>query len=192
MKHRRLLGIVAFLSAGGWLSATMAPRLTIEELVERSDLIVEGRCLRTWSAWDAPTQFVWTHTEIQVWDSLKGDVLRTVVVSEPGGAIDGVEMSIDGVPRYRPGEDVVAFLYRTPIGLLRSRGLGQGKFRVVAGPAGGVLRVQAELEGAAIVEPAGAVRPAGTGLQRLQGTPLQEFKSRVRGLIARRAKGDGR
>ncbi|MBI3696147.1 MAG: hypothetical protein HY238_15080, partial [Acidobacteria bacterium] len=61
----------------GWLClaatapATMVPRFTLEQIVERSERIVDGRCLRSWSAWDAGHQFIWTHYEIQIAEPLK-------------------------------------------------------------------------------------------------------------------------
>ena len=109
--------------------ATMAPRLSFEELVARSERIVHGRCLRSWSAWDAPGRFIWTHTEIQLLDRLKGSAV-TVVVSELGGIVGGLGLAVEGVPRYQPGEEVVLFLYQTPIGYWRARGLEQGVYRV--------------------------------------------------------------
>ena len=166
----------------------MTPRLSLEELVDRSELIIHGRCLRSWSAWDAGHQFIWTHHEIQVSDPLKGAPGLTVVVSEPGGILDGMELLIEGLPRYQDGEEMVLFLFKTPIGFWRTRGLGQGKYGVVADAAAG-QRLRADLNGAVLIEPAGAATAKGTDLQRLNGVRLQEFKSMVRGLAARPVKG---
>ncbi|MBI3664984.1 MAG: hypothetical protein HY236_01965 [Acidobacteria bacterium] len=173
----------------GTLQGTMVPALSLEEIVERSEQIVHGRCLRTWTSWDAQTRAVWTHNEIEVADVLKGGRTQTVVVSEPGGRLGDIETWIAGMPRYEPGEEVVVFLYRTPIGFVRSRGLGQGKFTVQADPASGELRVQAQLGGAAVVEPAGAARMPRIGLQQLDGERLEAFKAQVRGLVIRQAQG---
>jgi hypothetical protein len=165
----------------------MTPRLSLEQLVEGSDRIVQGRCLRSWSAWDANHQFIWTHHEIQIADSLKGDAASTMVVSEPGGVVDGMELAIEGMPRYRTGDEMVLFLYKTPIGFWRARGLDQGKYLVVEDAAAG-RRIRAGTPGAVLVEPTG-VPLRGADLRQLDGMGLEDFKSRIRALRTRSGKG---
>jgi len=187
MSRKVLWGVVGALCAAGLGQGTLTPRLSLEEMVERSERIVRGRCLRTWAAWDADRQFIWTHAEIQVADWLKGGREATLVVSEPGGVVGGLSMTIDGAPQYQPGEEVVAFLYRTPIGFWRLRGLGQGKFRIQADAAGRRL-ARPDLAGVALVDSNG--RPARQAA--FDGLGLEEFLHRVRGLVARQAAGGGR
>jgi len=186
MNRKRILGAALLVvGAAGLLHATIVPALTLEELVERSELIVQGHCVRTWSAWDAAGQFIWTHSEIQVAAAVKGRSGPTVVVSEPGGVVGNLEMVVEGVPHYRAGEDVVLFLYRTPIGVLRARGFGQGKYTIAADPAGGSRRVRTQFFGADVVDlsrRAAPVRPA-------ENAPVEEFLTRVRGLVARQGQG---
>ena len=177
------LRIVSLLALAGPLTATMVPRMSLEEITERSERIVHGRCLRTWSAWDAERQFIWTHAEIQVADTLKGSRSATVVVSEIGGIVGDVGLMVDGMPRYQPGEEVVVFLFRVPNGLWRSRGVGQGKYEIRGG------RVRADLSGIALVEPAGVTI---TAVPSLDGATIAEFKSRIRGLLATRPAGGQR
>ncbi|HYM10548.1 MAG TPA: hypothetical protein VEU62_07445 [Bryobacterales bacterium] len=184
MNRKLLLTIGIFLLAAASLGATMTPRLSLEELVQRSELIVHGRVLRTWSAWDDAHQFIWTHSEIEITEALKGAPGSTIVVSEPGGIVDGVGMWIAGMARYQPGEEMVVFLYKTPIGYWRARGLGQGKFKVEEGAVNGERLVQPALQGVVLAQPIGAPPPAGTDLGRLRGMPLQQFKSQVRSLAA--------
>ncbi len=161
----------------------MVPRMSLEEITERSERIVHGRCLRTWMAWDAERQFIWTHAEIQVADTLKGARSATVIVSEIGGIVGDIGLMVEGMPRYQPGEEVVVFLFRVPNGMWRSRGVGQGKYEVRAG------RVRADLGGIALVEPAGVTRTAVTSLD---GATVDEFKSRLRGLLSARPAGGQR
>lgn len=166
----------------------MVPRLSLEQMVESSERIVHGRSVRSWSAWDADHRIIWTHYEIEVSDSLKGEPVRTMVVSEPGGAVDGMELTIAGMPRYGAGEEMVMFLYRTPIGLWRARGLGQGKYAVVK-DGDGAVRVHADLGGAVVIEPNGTPTAVGTDLRQLDGMPLDQVKLRIRALANRPAKG---
>jgi len=121
--------MVAFLGAA-LAFAGIAPRYTLAGLAANSEVIVEGRVTRTWSAWDSNHKYIWTHYELQVADVLKGAALAAVVVSEPGGALDGIHQLFSGAVPYSIGDHVVLFLYRTPIGYLRTRGGPQGKIVV--------------------------------------------------------------
>lgn len=120
----------AALFLAGISAAAVVPRLSFEQLVDTSDRVVEGRVVRTWVAWDRARQFIWTHYEVAVSDNVKGAASSTVVVSEPGGTLDGETMAIPGVVRYSRGDEMVLFLRRTPIGYLRTNGYEQGRYRV--------------------------------------------------------------
>ena len=167
--------------------ATLVPPFSLEELVARSEVIVQGRCLRSWTDWDANHQFIWTHHEIEVSAPLKGTLARTVVVSEVGGRVGELQLLVEGMPTYRPSEELVLFLYRTPTGLWRARGLGQGKYTVRIDDSG-TRRVRADLHGAALLEPNGGPARV-SALRRLEGTALEDFKSQIRDLVARQRKG---
>jgi hypothetical protein len=114
------------------LCASSLPRLTVEELVSQSDTIVAGHVVRSWTAMDPENRFIWTHYEIRVGATLKGQPQPTVVIGEPGGTLNRVTLLVPGAARYTPGEEVGVFLYRTPIGYLRTTNYGQGKFAISA------------------------------------------------------------
>ena len=118
------------LLAAGLCAAAVVPRYSFEQLVDTSERVVEGRVVRSWVAWDRARQFIWTHYEIAVFDTVKGAPSPTIVVSEPGGTLDGHTLVIPGVPQYAKGEEVVLFLHRTPIGYLRTNGYEQGRHSV--------------------------------------------------------------
>ncbi|MDQ6698777.1 MAG: hypothetical protein M3Z36_01170 [Acidobacteriota bacterium] len=162
-------------------TATSVPRLTVEQLVDGSESIVSGRAVRSWSSWDRSHQFVWTHHEIALEDVVKGELRGTVVVSEPGGAVDGKTMVIPGAVQFTPGEDVVLFLYRTPVGYLRTVGYGQGKYSISHDRR--IRSYGTQVEFVAPVGQQGEVRHAGTPLKSLEGLPLPEFKQRVAKIV---------
>lgn len=163
---------------------TMVPRLTLEQLVDQSEAIVQGTVLRSWSSWDPAHKFIWTHHELRLTDSLKNAHQSTMIVSEPGGSVGGINMQIAGALKFTPGEENVLFLYRTPIGYWRTVGYGQGKYNV-ADLAG--RRVQASTGGVTLVKPNQPVsRRSETALESVHNMTLHEFKSRVRGLVIRR------
>jgi hypothetical protein len=146
----------------------------VEDLVNGSEWIVEGQVGASHSAWDTAHKFIWTHYDVRVLDSLRGARQASITVSEPGGTLDGIEQSTSGTLPYFAGEHVVLFLYRTPIGYLRTAGAGQGKFTV--GPDG---RARAGMAGLSLVGP-----QRGTPLESIDGLPLADFKQRVRALGA--------
>ena len=174
---KRLWRLAALGALGALICcASTVPRLSLEEMVSRSELIVSGQVTRTWAAWDSRHQFIWTHSEVVVGDVTKGGRMEKVVVSEPGGVVDGVAMRIAGTPTYSPGEQVMLFLERMPNGLLRSAGWGQGKLLVT-----GQGRLQLTHTGAEIVR-LGNANP-GTGLESLQGSAATELRKRVTHLV---------
>lgn len=144
--------------------AVIVPALTLDDLVDQSEAVVEGRVVRSWTEWDRSRKFIWTHYEVAVAEALRGTALRTVVVSEPGGTVGDLTMQIAGAVEFAPGEEMIVFLYRTPIGYLRALGHGQGKFAVRGG----------------------RVRATGR-LRDFDGLEAGEFKLRVRETMRRRA-----
>ena len=187
--------VLIFFLSGSLLDATLVPRMSVEQMIDDSELIVHGTVLRSWSDWDRARQFIWTHYELQVSDMIKGLPSVKLVVSEPGGIIGETAMQIAGAPRYEVGDEVVLFLNRTPIGYLRSCGWGQGKFGVSSlGGAGPIVRSAAP--GVSFVEAPseqpGGLKKAQTPVTNFSGLALDEFKSRLRTLIRVRATQEGR
>lgn len=155
----------------GAVHASAAPRLTLAEMAEASDYIVEATVLRSWTTWDEPHRFIWTHYELSVTEWLKAPVAsdRTIVVSEPGGTADGLTMlDIDATP-YLAGEKVVVLARRTPEGFLRAAGNGQGKFTITHH-----RRMRWSPH---VID---MLRDARDPDERLDGMPLDDFKIYVR------------
>jgi hypothetical protein len=153
--------------------ATSVVRISLEETVSRAEWIVQADVVRNWSGWDNGHRFIWTHTELAVRDRWKGVVGSTITVSEPGGTVDGFNMMVTGMVRYTPGERVIAFLYRTPIGLIRTVGLAQGKLLV---DSRGI--VHPEATGGMLVSPI-AARPVGDSVAVLEGSSLTAVHDRI-------------
>jgi hypothetical protein len=158
--------------------AALVPALSLEELIDQSEIIVHGRVTRSWAAWDSGHKYIWTHYLISVIDPIRGNPAASVVVSEPGGMLDGMGMTVSGALDYAVGEEAIVFLYRTPIGYLRATGLGQGKYTVTS-----ERRVRANLKGLELVKH-GASR--GVALSTLEGLSVSDFKVRIREAVRSR------
>jgi hypothetical protein len=130
--------IVLLAVSGSW--ATTQVRLTDDELIERSSLIVIGQCAEVRSVWMG--RRLVTLATIAVHEVLKGEPHTQITVVIPGG-IDTqrkvpVAAAVAGAPQISPAEEMVLFLTRTkgePDGYAVT-GLAQGKFSVVEDASG--------------------------------------------------------
>ncbi|MCU1276091.1 MAG: hypothetical protein JWO48_3522 [Bryobacterales bacterium] len=176
-----------------WCRAAVVPQLALDQLVDGSECIIQGTVLRSWSAWDQPHHFIWTHIEVLVrdrWKESASSANPTVVLSEPGGTVTDRTMQVAGTAAYRVGEDVVVFLYRTPVGYLRAIGNGQGKFTITQGAGSPEKHIRSDLAGIEFIR-GGPESSGRTGLRtessKMNGMGLDEFRRTVQSLIARKA-----
>jgi hypothetical protein len=105
-------------------------RVSLDCLIKSSDYVVYGRVLQSRFLSDAVTGVIWTQTDIRVLDGLKGQPGPSVTITEPGGVRDGIAELYPGLPRFRPDEELVLFLYRTSQNRLRVTGAMQGFYYV--------------------------------------------------------------
>jgi len=147
-------------------AATDLPRVSFDQMIDDSEVVVSGHVTRTWAAWDADHKFIWTHYELAVSATHKGSAGQTVDIAEPGGQVEGMLMNISGGTAYRVGDSVLVFLSRMPNGYLRTAGLGQGKFEV---DAKGVVHGTTILKSDATVTPARGPATAGSTIRSLDG-----------------------
>jgi hypothetical protein len=123
------------LFGGSALRATHLRPLSIEQLAQKSHLILHGTVLSK-SCQRDPEGRIYTKVELQVTESWKGSKDRFVLVH--GGGVLGNESSeADGQESYEVGEEVVAFVVLNQRGEGVTLGLAQGKFHVWLDPASG-------------------------------------------------------
>jgi hypothetical protein len=149
-------------------AAAVVPRFSLEELVSRSEIIAQAQVVSSRPAWDAQHKYIWTHYQMVVTDAIRG-TSRSIVVSEPGGSLDGVAQAFSGMNAWTPGENVVLFLHHVPNGYLRVTGGAQG-----SAPISSEGRVQLNASGVMQRTSHGA------DLRHLSGMRLDEFKARLR------------
>ena len=119
----------------GTPDTTLAYALSLEDMVDQSDVIAIGNCLETKSVWVDGTLV--TLATVSVSESLKGAAAGNLTVVLPGG-IDAnrqipVAVSYPGAPRLTPGENAFLFLNSdVDYGLgYNVAGFAQGKFSIV-------------------------------------------------------------
>lgn len=128
---------VAIVAGGLGLVASPGSAMTYrpisdENLVAGSALIVVGQVERVASARLANGRVV-TQAEVRVDESLKGQVPGgRILVTEPGGQVGGVTVSIPGVPRFTTGERTLLFLRERADGTLGTTALSLAKYTIPA------------------------------------------------------------
>jgi hypothetical protein len=169
---KRLMMMLALLSL--LAGATSVVPMSLERLTEVSSLVVRGRSVQSWSAWDNDRHLIYTYTRFQVERSLKGHAEASLVVRQIGGSAGGYTQTVAGVRQLSPGEEAVLFLRPssgTP-GTFSITGLMQGAFRVERARDGAAYASNGVADVTAI---------RGTSLARFKGErwKLHELEQRV-------------
>ena len=113
---------------------TLTNSLSVDDLIDRSDVIAIGSCVDTRSVW--VNRRLTTMTTISVSETLKGAEQGAITVALPGG-IDAnrkvpIAMTYPGAHQIAPGEDVFLFLTTSETtGAYTVTGFSQGKFSIV-------------------------------------------------------------
>lgn len=164
------LGLLAAASAG---RATTLVRMDLEQLATAAQVVARVRCLDTASRWDAG--HIWTFTTFEVLETFKGFAPREITVRLIGGRVGSLHSVVDGVPRFRAGEEAILFLEPTPAGEHTVVSWVQGTFRIRRVSETGRATVTQDTSGLAVFDP--ATRRARSGAVR--NLPLAEFQQRV-------------
>jgi hypothetical protein len=154
--HQRRLFSIVFLSglvllaiarAGG---ATTLTRLAFKDLANESTAVARLRCLSSGSLWGHGE--IWTETKFEVVEVEKGLLPGILTVRQLGGHVGHLHSRVDGIPIFRPGEEVYLFLWKNgeDYSVL---GWSQGTFRIFRNPVSGEETVTQESTGASIFDP---------------------------------------
>ena len=161
MRRRALLAalLLAVSSTGRPARATIVLDLDLVQMARRAQHVVRATVVGQASEWDPHHKPV-TLTKLRVAHRYKGEAPSEVVVRQPGGAVDGLEMRVAGAARFVSGEDVVLFLEEAADGRLVPLTMGGGKFAVVKVASGPVLERAVEGLSFARQRPDGLVAPS--------------------------------
>ncbi len=189
-----LVVIAALLISSRWATAVDAPSpdtlpvadtslavaLSVQDMVNQSDVIAIGNCVETRTVWVDRTLV--TLATVSISESLKGSESSTITVALPGG-VDAnrkipIAMTYPGAPQITPGENVFLFLTATGevAGSYTVAGFSQGKFSIITDEDGTQV-VSRDLRQTSL--------KSDNGVRRGQNStiPLDTLKNEVRGYL---------
>jgi hypothetical protein len=161
--------------------ATTLARLSLDQLAAGADAVARVRCTSVESRWESNS--IWTVTRANVVETMKGQLPREITIGLPGGRAGHLTTSVDGTPKFGPGDEAVLFLQESRAGGYTVAGWVEGTFRISRDPRNGRETVTQDSSAFAVFDPvARAFRREG-----IRGMPFEEFQARVAAAIARAA-----
>jgi hypothetical protein len=118
------------------VSATVYVPTELGDLTRASQAIVRAVVVDVAADRSDPRGRISSVVTLEAEAYVKGNLGRQVRIRVPGGRLGRYENIVLGAPRFAAGQRVVLFLGSRPPQLPHLVGLGQGVFRVIAGPDG--------------------------------------------------------
>lgn len=129
-----MLSTFLMLSVQSAQATTMVP-MSIEQIVDISNIVVKGTVTEVWTEPDPETSSIWTFAQVEVQEVLKGNSQTSVVIIEqPGGEFGEKKTTVEGVARFSVGEEGYFFVEELDGGRMISTGMFQGKFNIILDP----------------------------------------------------------
>lgn len=170
-------GIAAFAICCCSLCATTIEKMSLDRMAQLARNIVHARCVANSTAWDAGD--IWTFTTFDVLETWKAasdaPIPSRITVRLLGGTVGALTSHVSGVPRFRPGEEVVLFLQPTSRGDFSVVSWQQGTFRIRRDPNSEKETVTQDTAAFATFDPK-ARRFEATGIRNVS---LASFRQRI-------------
>jgi len=161
------------------IRATTLARLSLNRLAAGSDAVARVRCSSAESRWENGS--IWTVATVKIVETLKGNLPREIAVRLPGGRVGHLTATVDGTPKFNPGDEAVVFLERSRSGGFTVAGWVEGTFRISRDPRSGGEIVTQDSSAFTVFDT--ATRTFRTeGIRRM---PIEEFRARIAAAVAR-------
>jgi hypothetical protein len=174
--HRTVAGVVALIGiliAAPLARATTLARMTLSQLASAAQVIARVRCTGALSRRDAGS--IWTFTNFTVEETFKGAPGADITIRLPGGRDGHTLETVEGAPRFAPGDEAIVFLERTRSGDWSISAWAEGTFRIERESQTGEPTITQESSGMAVFDPASRTFRSG-GVAHM---PLAEFRARL-------------
>ncbi len=172
----RLLLVAAVFALASPLGATVLVPAEFREIVNGSQVIVQGRVADVRSDWTGDRFRIETIVTLEVGAYLKGGPGEAVTFRVPGGTIGRYRSLMVGAPEFRVGDEVVMFLKSEGPSVSRVFGLSQGVFRVRRELRSGRRLVVPP----ALMASSDAPQAVRRGSSERRPVPLETFREQVR------------
>jgi hypothetical protein len=160
-------------------STTLA-RLQFAELARESTAVARLRCLGSESRWERGE--IWTETRFEVLELEKGLLPGLVTVRMLGGQVEHLHSRVDGVPVFRPGEEVYLFLWGREGEAYSVLGWSQGTFRVAKNPRTGAETVTQDSAAMPVLDP----QTREFRREGMRNLPVTNFREKLRSALERK------
>jgi hypothetical protein len=160
------------------LHATTLARLSLNQLAAAADGVARLRCSSTVSQWGNGS--IWTLATMDVVESMKGNLPAQLIVRVPGGRVGHLTTTVDGTPKFSPGDDAIVFLEKSSAAGYSVTGWVEGTFRISRDP-------QTSRETVTQDSSAFAVFDVASHAFRIEGVrrmPLEQFRARIIAALA--------
>ena len=178
-RMRILLSLFAALLFLTAIRATTLARLSLDQLAAGSDAVARVRYAGAESRWENGS--IWTLTTFEVVENIKGNLPSKIAVRLPGGRVGHLTASVEGAPKFHPGDDAVVFLQRSRAGGFTVAGWAEGTFRISRDPRTRGETVTQDSAAFAVFDAATRTFRA-EGIRRM---PVEELRARVAAAVAR-------
>ena len=167
--------------------ASIVVALDLETMVARADHIAVVDVTAVSAAWDAKHERILTTIDLTVVDAWKGPLTPAahVKIVQPGGTVGDLQMRVDGMTRFTPGERALVFLRGTPASAAVV-GMAQGKRLLRHDTTTNRWLVHAPDRAGASFVRAGATAPTTTPpVFDARVRALEDVRTEVRGLVGK-------
>ena len=194
VEGRRFLWILfltglAFLAVTEATRSTTLARLQFAELAQESTAVARLRCLGSESRLERGE--IWTETRFEVLELEKGLLPGLVTVRMLGGNTGHLHSRVDGIPVFRPGEEVYLFLWGQADETYSVLGWSQGTFRIARNPRTAAETVTQDSAAMPVFDP--QMREFRS--EGMRNLPIAIFQEKLRSEVDRKARyvrGDSR
>lgn len=154
------------------VSGATLERLSLDEMIEKSSIIVRAKAGESRSVRRGPV--IYTLTAVEVFERWKGASREALEVAVPGGSFASQHQEFSGAPSLKPGSEYVLFLWTGKSGTHHIIGLSQGLFTLTRNDQGDLV-VHRAASGEIMIDP-----KTGRPVQDLALTlDLSELRRRV-------------
>ena len=170
-------GLLAAISFCQTMAASTVFKLSLDEIIEKSTVIVRGRVGGCEGVQRGA--LVYTECTVAVSETLKGRPDAVMTVSIPGGVAGKIRQTVAGSPRLERTQHYVLFIWTSPRGVNQIIGLSQGVFEL-RDASGGQMAERGPIEEATVVDGAGQeVADRGVSIR------MADLRTRIAGAVRR-------